>query len=101
MRSTLEFAEVRTFAASGGDVGGLLEWLRPDVLIVDSDAAADSAVDFAREHALPVVHLCLRTRTLRLLGRGGWEVAHRDGPTPEAVRNVVAGSLFARGGSVS
>jgi hypothetical protein len=100
MSSTLEFAEVRTFAASGGDVGGLLGWLRPDVMIVDSDAAADSAADFAREHDMPLLHICVRSRTLRLFRRGTWEqVSNGDGPTPEAIRNVVAGALFAREGA--
>jgi len=98
MSSPLEFAEVRSFAASGGDVEGLLGWLRPDALIVDSDAGADAAAVYAREHDLPVVHVCVRARTLRLFRNGEWEhVSNVEGPTPEAIRNVVAGSLFARG----
>jgi hypothetical protein len=99
MRSTLEFAEVRPFAASGGDVGGLLGWLRPDLLIVDSDAGAEAATTFAREHELPVVHVSVRDRTLHLFRGGAWEqVSNGEGPTPEAIRNVVAGALFARKG---
>ena len=33
----LEFAEVRSFAPSRGDLAGLLRWLRPDAVVVDSD----------------------------------------------------------------
>jgi hypothetical protein len=98
MGSVLEFAEVRSFAASGGDVAGLLGWLRPDALIVDSAAGAEAATAFAREHDLPVVHVSLRDCTLHVFRGGEWEqVSYGEGPTPEAVRNVVAGSLFARG----
>ena len=99
MVSALEFAEVRSFAQSGGDVAGLLGWLRPDALIVDSNAGADAATSYAREHDLPLVHVSVRDHTLRLFRAGEWEqVSKGDGPTPEAIRNVVAGSLFARGG---
>ena len=95
--SALEFAEVRSFAAAGGDLAGLLAWLRPDALVVDSAAGAEAAAAFAREHDLPVVHISVRDRTLHLFRHGAWEqVATIDGPTPESIRNVVAGALFAR-----
>lgn len=100
MGSALEFAEVRLFAANGGDVDGLLGSLRPDALIVDSNAGAEAATAFAREHELPIVYVSVRDRTLHLFSGGEWQqVANGDGPTPEAIRNVVAGVLFARGGS--
>ena len=99
MGSVLEFADVRSFSAGGGDVAGLLGWLRPDALIVDSAAGAEAAAAFAREHDLPVVHVSVRDRTLHLFRGGEWEqVSNREGPTPEAIRNIVAGALFARGG---
>jgi len=99
MGSTLEFAEVRSFSAAGGDVVGLLRSLRPDALIVDSAALAEAATVFAREHDLPVVHISVRDRTLHLFRGGEWEqVSNGEEPTPEAIRNVVAGALFARGG---
>jgi hypothetical protein len=96
--SALEFADVRTFEARG-DARGLLEWLRPDVLVVDSELGAED-VAFARATALPVVHISVREHTLRLFENGEWiDVTNEDGPTPEAVRNVVAGALFAGRGS--
>lgn len=95
--SALEFAEVSTFADRGGDVAGLLRWLRPDALIVDSDAGALEATAFAREHDMPLLHVSVRDRALRVFRNGEWEVVgNGEGPTPEAVRNVIAGTLFAR-----
>jgi len=97
MGSVLDFAEVRSFAAAGGDIAGLLGWLRPDALIVDSAAGAEAATVFAREHDLPVVYVSVRDRTLHLFHGGEWEqVSNGEGPTPEAIRNVAADALFAR-----
>jgi hypothetical protein len=98
MTSALEFAEVHSFAARGGDIAGLLHWLHPDAVIVDNDASAADATAFAQKHDLPVVHIALRERALRLFRSGEWEVVtNGEGPTSEAIRNVVAGVLFARG----
>ena len=100
MSATLDFAEVRSFTA-GGDVAGLLEWMRPDALVVDDQAAADAATPYALEHDLPLIHISVRSQTLHLFRGGEWEqVSNGDGPTPDALRNVVAGALFARGGPV-
>jgi len=97
--SALEFAEVHTFSDRGGDVAGLLRWLQPDAVVVDSERAASEAATYARERDLPIVHLELRDHELRLFRAGRWEVVgNADGPTPDAIRNVVAGALFARGG---
>ena len=97
--SALEFAEVRVFSDRGGDIAGLLRWLRPDAVIVDSEAGAAEATAFALEHGLPLLHISVRARELRLFRQGEWEqVSNGEGPSPETVRNVVAGALFARGG---
>jgi hypothetical protein len=99
--SALEFADVRTFAARGGDASGLLEWMRPDAVIVDTDPDA-AEIAFAKAQELPVVHISVHDRSLRLFDNGEWtNVGNGEGPTPEAIRNVVAGALFARGGAVS
>jgi hypothetical protein len=100
MRSALEFADVQIFAARGGDLDGLLRWLRPDALIVDSDDAADQATGYARETSLPVLHVSVREHALRLLRAGAWEdVGNGSGPDPEMIRHVVAGVVFAREGA--
>jgi hypothetical protein len=97
VRSALEFAEVRIFT-SQRDTAGLLRSLKPDVVIVDSDADADDASVYATETDVPVLQISIREPSLRLFHKGEWEHVG-EGPTPEAVRNVVAGTLFARGGA--
>jgi hypothetical protein len=95
--SALEFAEVRAFSGDHGDTAGLLRWLRPDAVIVDSDRDAQEAAAFALERDLPVVHLSVRDQKLSVFHRGDWTVVDSgDDPTPGAIRNVVAGMLFAR-----
>ncbi len=100
MESALDFADVRSFSASDGDIDGLLRWMRPDALIVDSEGDAEAAAAFARDHELPVLHVSLQKRALRLHRRGAWEVVGSgENATPTVIRNVVAGALFAREGS--
>jgi hypothetical protein len=96
--SALEFAEVRAFSGDHGDTPGLLRWLRPDAVIVDSDIDAGEAAAFATDRDLPVVHISVRERTVRVFVGGEWMVIDSDeeGPTPQQIRNVVAGTLFAR-----
>jgi hypothetical protein len=68
--SVLEFAEVRSFAAGGGDVAGLLCWLRPDALIVDSAACAEAATVFAREHDLMTATVASARSRSSIVGEG-------------------------------
>lgn len=97
MTSALDFAEVRAFGARGGDIPGLLRSVRPDVIVVDTEDAARDALVYAIDAAVPVLHVCVRKGTLRLFRAGGWsDVASDDGPTPEAIRNAIAGVLFGR-----
>jgi hypothetical protein len=96
VESALEFAEVRSFTARR-DTAGLLQWLRPDAVVVDSEDDALAASEAAGDE-LPVLHISVRDRSLRLFRRGTWtQVARNEGPTPESIRNVLAGALFARG----
>ena len=68
--------------------------------MVDDDARADEAADFARERSLPVLHVSARDRHLRVFRNGGWEdVSDGADPDPETVRNVLAGALFAPRGA--
>ena len=102
MEFALDFAEVRSFSATGGDINGLLGWLRPDALIVDSEDGAQEALEFARENELPVLHVAVRENALHLFRGGAWEdVGNGSGPEPEMIRNVLAGVLFARGGATT
>jgi hypothetical protein len=97
IRPELEFADVHSFKGER-DTAGLLRSLRPDVVIVDSPADAREASAYAAEHDSTVLHISVRARSLRLFQRGEWkQVGTSTGTTPEAVRNIVAGTLFARG----
>lgn len=101
MEAALDFAHVQSFSAAGGDIKGLLGWLRPDALIVDDEACAAEALTLARELQLPVLYVSVRAHALRLFRSGAWEdVDSGSGPEPEVVRNVLAGVLFARRGAV-
>ena len=96
MRSALDFAEVRSFAASG--TAGPVGRLHPHALIVDSEAGAEETVEFAREHELPLLHVSVLAHALRLFRGGAWvDVGNGSRPEPE-MRNLLAGVLFARGG---
>lgn len=93
--SSLDFGDVRVFSARDGDLVGLLTWLRPDAAVVDTDAAAAEAAEYAAAADVPVVHVGVREATLRLYQRG-WRVVADASATAEGIRNLVAGTLFAR-----
>ena len=96
--AALDFAEVRSFAGHR-DTPGLLRWLNPDAVVVDNPEDAAEAAEFAQTNELPVVQVCVHDRSLEVFRDGRWHDASDEGPTPEAIRNVLAGSLFARVGS--
>jgi hypothetical protein len=99
LQAALDFGEVRLFSEKGGDVAGLLEWIRPDAIVVDTQDGAEAAASYALAQQRPLLHIGVRERELRLFHQGEWhQVGNGDGPTPETIRNVVAGALFAREG---
>jgi hypothetical protein len=96
VEAALDFADVRTFIGRR-DTAGLLQWLKPDAVLVDNEDDARAASGWAGATGRALLHLSLRHGTLKIFRDGGWEPVESDGgPTPEAIRNVVAGSLFAR-----
>ena len=96
--AALAFAEVRSFAGRK-DTTGLLKWLHPDAVVVDNDDDARDASAFAQESGVPVLHISIHDRSLRLFREGLWQdVATAEGPTAETIHNILAGSLFARAG---
>ena len=89
-------ADVHSFPAQRGDTAGLLRWLEPDGVVVDTDEEAAQAAAFASAHDLPVVHVAVRDRKLRVLRGGQWEEPADAGASPEGVRNVLVGGIFKR-----
>lgn len=91
-----DIAEVRTFRALRGDTVGLLKSVGPDAVVVDHPTEAASARGWAESRGVPLVHISLQERKIRLLRGGDWEES--SGASAESIRNVIAGSMFARGG---
>lgn len=90
-----DMADVQGFPAHRGDTVGLLEWLRPDAVIVDSEAEAQVVSPFASNSQSPLLHISLKRRIFRLLRNGGWEDSDGSG-TAEELRNIVLGSIYGR-----
>jgi hypothetical protein len=89
-------AEVRGFPAGRGDTAGLLRWLRPDAVVVDSDEEAESVAAFARESDSPLVLVSYRDEVVKVLGDSGWEESDDAGVSPEGIRNVLVAGIFGR-----
>jgi hypothetical protein len=96
LSSALEnIADVHSFPAGRGDTVGLLRSIAPDAIVVDDPDEAESARRWARRHGVPLVHVVLRERKIRVLRNGGWEES--PARSAESIRNVLAGSIYARG----
>ena len=89
-------ADVRRLPSDAGDTAGLLRWIRPDAIVVDSQEEADEAMTFAREAKAPLIQVRLRERKLLVLRNGGWEEPENGNASAEAIRNIVLGGLFGR-----
>ena len=89
-----EIAEVHGFPARRSDPVGLLRALAPDAVVVDDPVEAEAVSVWAEEQDVPLVHVRLVERKLRLLRHGEWQES--IGASADAIRNVIAGSLYAR-----
>jgi hypothetical protein len=89
-----EIAEVHGFPAHRGDPVGLLRAVAPDAVVVDDPVEAEAVSGWAEEQDVPLVHVRLLERKLRLLRHGEWQES--IGASADAIRNVIAGSLYAR-----
>jgi hypothetical protein len=89
-------ADVRTFPARRRDVVGLLSFVQPDAVVVDDPIEAAEARSWAQSQDVPLVHICLRQQKLRVLRNGEWQ--ETLGASAESIRNVIAGSMYARTG---
>lgn len=93
-----DIAEVRVFPARRGDTAGLLRWLSPDAVVVDTEDEADAAAEFARATRAPLIQVSLHDGVLRVLRDGDWSETPAPGDSPEALRNVLVAGVFGRGG---
>ena len=93
--STLDnIADVEAFPAGRGDVTGLLRSVRPDAIVVDDPNEAAEARGWAKRHRLPLLHISLHERKLRLLCDGEWKES--PATSAESIRNVLAASIYGR-----
>ena len=96
LEEAIDFADVRLFDAAGGEIVDLFTQLRPDAIVVESSAAAEAAEAYAGDSGLPVLYLSTQEHLLRVLRPAGWTDMENGGdPGPGAVRNALAGALFA------
>jgi hypothetical protein len=91
-----EIAEVRGIPADRRDTGGLLRWLGPDAVVVDSHSDADEAAEFALESGTPLIRISYEAEKVHVLGSSGWIEPEGAGLAPEDIRNIVVGLLFGR-----
>ena len=89
-------ANVRSFPARRDDPIGLLDAVAPAAVVVDDTAEAEAVRQWAEDQGVPLVHVRLHKRKIRLLRHGEWQES--IGASAEAIRNVIAGSLYADGG---
>ena len=89
-------AEVRRFPARGGDATGLLRWLRPDAVVVDSDESAEAAARFARDAHAPLVRVSYAERAIDVLTDGTWTRPENGSASPETIRNILVAGMFRR-----
>jgi hypothetical protein len=89
-------AEIHVFPALNGDPNGLLHSVKPDAVVVDSEAQAEAAAPFVRETNATLVHILLGSGRLRVLRSDVWDEDAADSPSPEAIRNIVARAHYGR-----
>ena len=94
-----DIAEVHMFQARRGDTVGLLRSLRPDAVVVDHPSEAAEARGWTERRGVPLVHISLRERRIRVLRSGDWDES--AGASRESIRNVIAGAMYARSGVAS
>lgn len=81
---------------AGADTLTVLRWLRPDVLVVDSEEEAQRAIPHARETGLTLVHVLLRERRLRVLKSGRWIEPAEEAVSGDLLCAIVVGESYGR-----
>ena len=95
LRAALEgLADVRAFPGGQTGVPGLLRWLEPDAVVVDTEDDAQAAEAVARDAGLPLVRVLVREQRVRVLCGERWE---DGGPLSlDNLRNILIGGVYRR-----
>jgi hypothetical protein len=76
------------------DLAGLIRHTGPSVLVGDSSDAITELAAIGEELSIPVVHISLETRQLRVLRDRHWTVFPSTEMRPHEIRNVVMGAIY-------
>jgi hypothetical protein len=87
-------AVLRCLPVGISDLDALIPHIGPDALVVDSDDTANKLAAVAAAYSVPLVHVSLKTRELRVLGDAGWRAFLSSETSPNAIRNVLIGEIF-------
>ena len=89
-------ADCTVIPARQPELGGLLKSLHPEAIIVDDEQEAAVAATYARFAHVPVIQVSLRASKVQLFEDGVWAAPEEHDASPETIRNLVAGGIFAR-----
>jgi hypothetical protein len=87
-------AVVARFPSDLAGLGGLVEHVRPDALIVDGDDTAEQLAGVAIELSIPLVQITLVSQQLRVLRNGSWTGFSPYGTSQYALRNTLIGAMY-------
>jgi hypothetical protein len=87
-------AVLRRLPAGLSDLDDLLRHIGPDAVVVDSEEGAAGLAAAAGECAIPLVHISLETRELRVLRDRGWHAFPAWETSPNSIRNVLIGEMY-------
>lgn len=78
------------------DLVGLIESLAPDAVVIASEEGDERADELAAAFPAPIVRLSLREPCVRVLADGEWQRLRDQRASPEAIRNIVVGTIVRR-----
>ena len=87
-------AVLRRLPAGLSDLRDLVRHIAPDAVVVDSEESATSLATAAAEWAVPLVHVSLKTRELRVLRDSEWRAFPSAETSPNSIRNILIGEIY-------
>lgn len=88
-------AVLRRLPAGLSDLDDLVRHIAPDAVVVDTEEGATSLAPAAAACAVPLVHVSLKTRELRVLREREWRAFPSWETSPNSIRNVLIGVIYA------